>query len=239
MDGEDTEKGEADGNKVEENNEDDDDVVVVEEDYFSKLEKLVLCSPQNNNKIITRKNIKVVFNKNVSKYSPFYACIEPSVHGETKTFVCLLCASILIVKKRETGLKLFKGKTISQNFRSHAAQMHEEVLGTDEKKVKPLLELLMHLFGKKVGKETLVNLTETELQQTVEGTTYFKAVSTGIARVRQALWLMTNTLSSTVVDDEFYRSFMRCLSKGFDAMLRQTESQTELATHGFCVKQKE
>ena len=219
----------------------DEDVVVVEEeeDAFANLQKLVLLSPQNANKIITKENLKIKFNKpeTSKKYSPFYACIEPSVHGETVSFVCLLCALMSIVHKRESGLKLIKGKNISQNFRSHATQMHPDILGKDETKVKPLIELLMNLFGKKVGKEVLVKLTESEIQEAVQGTTYFKAVSTGIARVRQALWLMTSTLPSTVVENDLNRSFIRSLNQGFNTMSRNTESNMELAMFGFCVKQ--
>ena len=227
-------------------NEQSTDIIVIEDEeekkdkeYFRMLKNMIIKSSQSKAKKLKEDNIDIKFSTCSGKYRPFIATVEPSVHEDIPTFVCLLCASISIVanKTEEHRLKLFKGKNITQNFRSHAKQTHPEVLEKDENKVKHLIQLLMNMFGNKVGQESLVKLTDSEIKKVVEGTSYFQSVSVEIARVREALWLMTSTLPSTVVENEEYRSFLRSLNKEITFKSRQTESEMELAIFGFCVKE--
>ena len=103
-------------------NEQSTDIIVIEDEeekkdkeYFRMLKNMIIKSSQSKAKKLKEDNIAIKFSTCSGKYRPFIATVEPSVHEDIPTFVCLLCASISIVanKPEEQKLKLFKGRNIT------------------------------------------------------------------------------------------------------------------------------
>ena len=204
--------------------------------YYDRVVKLVVKSPDNMKKIITKNNIKIDFSYSKGKYDPYQADVYPSVYGDNKSFICLICAASAAFRSQKKGLKLYSGKYKAQNFRSHARSSHPYIIGgiTPEK----TLNLLLVVFGtqlKKSGKYR--SLTGSSSKSGDEKGVFVKEMSSDVCRVRQGLWIMMSALPSTIVDDERYREFIYSLSRGFKPQSRQTESRMEISIFDVCVAQ--
>ena len=88
-----------------------------ETNYFERVKELVIKSPNNVKKsskevkkIITKDNIKIEFLSSKGKYDIYQANVKPSLDGENKHFICLLCAVTAAFRGHKTGLTIYNGK---------------------------------------------------------------------------------------------------------------------------------
>ena len=55
------------------------------------------------------------------------------------------------------------------------------------------------------------------------------------ARIRQALWIMSHSLPSTLVEADLYKKFMASVNVNFQILGRTTESEEEKIIYGFFI----